>query len=482
MQGRWQLVISRVLLVSFLVGQVFVLSGCSLLKQNASGYKVDLEVWGVFDDSSAYTAIFSAWQRANPFIGQITYKKFDVSTYKQDLLDALAAGHGPDIFMVRNSWLPSFQDKIVPVDPSIIDERAYRTNLVDVAADDFIGSDSKIYGMPISVDSLALYYNKDLLSAAGISAPPATWEALKSDTALLTQVNAYGGIDIAGIALGTWDQSAIRGGNINRATDIFMALMAQKGLVSSVKKVDFGSQAAQNMTDFYLQFSNGQSAAYSWNPLQHYSIDAFSEGRLAMMLNYSWHYETIKKKNAKLNIGVAPLPQFAGSGPGEMANLANYWGFVVAKNTPQVTLASNTSQTASLRTTDPQKYNEVRVLEAWEFLKFFGFPNTGTVTLISGSTGATKDFAVQIDPASVYLANVKKPAARRDLIEKQKLDPVMGPFADGNLIAKTWYERDPETIEGILNDMLASIVQGQATTSDALRTANTRLGGYQLGQ
>ena len=35
---------------------------------------------------------------------------------------------------------------------------------------------SKVYGVPVGSNSLALYYNKKLLTDAGVSAPPQMWE------------------------------------------------------------------------------------------------------------------------------------------------------------------------------------------------------------------------------------------------------------------------------------------------------------------
>ena len=114
-----------------------LLSGCG--SSQISNYTVDLQVWGVFDDSDAYLPAFGTWQKINPFVGKIDYKKFAVDTYKQDLLNALAAGNGPDIFMIRNSWLPEFQDKVTPVPDGLVDARAFNDAFVDVASQDCFG-------------------------------------------------------------------------------------------------------------------------------------------------------------------------------------------------------------------------------------------------------------------------------------------------------------------------------------------------------
>ena len=50
-----------------------------------------------------------------------------------------------------------------------------RDLFVDVVSKDVILEDNKIYGLPLSVDTLAMFYNKDLLNNAGISEAPKYW-------------------------------------------------------------------------------------------------------------------------------------------------------------------------------------------------------------------------------------------------------------------------------------------------------------------
>jgi len=50
----------------------------------------------------------------------------------------------------------------------------------------------KVYGVPIGSNSLAIFYNKKMLSDAGVSDPPKTWDELKDDAAKLTKSPVYG--------------------------------------------------------------------------------------------------------------------------------------------------------------------------------------------------------------------------------------------------------------------------------------------------
>lgn len=458
-------------IISFIVlASLFLFSGC--LKEKPPGYKINLEIWGTFDSSDAYGNFFSKYREINPFVGDLKYRKLDVDNYKKDLLDALASGQGPDIFFIRNSWLPSFRDKIEPAPEWIMGEQEFRRDFVDVVADDFLDG-GKVYAAPLNVDCLALYYNKDLFNAEGIATPPSTWEDLQEDVKRLTKIDQFGNITQQGIALGT-------AYNINRSTDILTLLMLQKGTrmtneekteATFDKPVALGGnyfQPGEDSLEFYTNFARLGKPNYSWRPTQHYSIDAFSEGTLAMMLNYSWQYPTIKSKSSKLNFAAAPVPQFSGNQP---VNYANYWGLAVAKNK----IISSPTDPRTGKSGEIAPDNKVRIQEAWELIRFLTMKNNGKVTLFNGISGTSQEFAVDVDPAVEYLKNTGKPAARRDIIEQQKSDPVLGPFAYGNLIAKSWYQVDPEAIESLLAETINSVNNGVMTPRGALELAANRV-------
>ena len=444
-----------------------LLSGCGFKSSGPEKYQVSLEIWGVFDDSDAYTQAIADYRKINPYVKDIQYRKLSPETYKEDLINAFASGKGPDIFMIRNSWRAPFEDKIAPAPSTLLTEREYRAALVDVAASDFIGTENKIYGIPLSVDSLALYYNKDLFNAAGISQAPTTWDEVSADVRRLISIDQFGTITRSGIALGT-------GANINRASDVLTALMLQLGSdlggarsPGSNNNSNLNSPPALQAFDFYTKFSRIGSGDYTWNARQHYSIDAFYEGTAAMMINYSWQYETLKQKNAKLNIGVAPLPQFNKDAP---VNLANYWGYAVSKE------KGNQGRANQSLVSDGEKQNALRVFESWQFLKFFALQGEKkSITLVNGLSGTTKDFPLVNDPTKEYLNKTHKPAARRDLIAAQQNDIALAPFAYGNLIAKNWYQGSPEAVDGILIDMIDSVVRGEKSAQDALSVSTNRI-------
>ena len=470
---------SRIILALVAIAVVPLLSGCGTAP---SGYVVNLEIWGTFDDSLVYSTIIDQYKKINPYIGEIKYRKFAQDTYRQELLDALASGQGPDIFLIGNGWLPSFENKLEPAPTPLMSEQDMKNNFPDVVAGDFMDG-GKAYAVPLSVDSMELYYNRDMFNAVGITAPPKTWLEFQSDVQKLTRLNVNGNFDLSGAAIGT-------GTNINRSSDLLSLLMLQNGVEFPTKKgmlakLDEGvvgkdgnvTQAGEQALGFYTQFarlgtsSNAINPFYTWNTRQHYSIDAFAEGSVAMMFNYSWQMAEIKNKNPKLNFSIAPVPQVSADKP---ATYANYWGYAVARN--KVASVSNVGgQPASAPVP-----NDVRTHEAWQFLRFLTLKNSGTITLYNAVTKNSKDFPVNFDPAVDYLKKTQQPAARRDIIESQKTDSNLGPFASGNLIAKHWYQSDPDAVDKIFTDMIESVDRGDVSLHEALGLARNKIN-YLLG-
>lgn len=446
-----------------IIGSVLLLGGCGCKQTNPNKYTIKLEIWGLFDNQDAFFDIIENYRRVNPNISNISYRKMSPDTYKKDLLEALASGQGPDIFLIQNNWLPIFADKIIPAPGTVLMEQKFRNDFVDVVADDFLNS-GKIYAVPLSVDTLGLYYNKDLFNEAGITAPPRKWSEFMEDVRRLTRFGKDGEILQSGAAIGT-------AYNINRSTDLLNLLMLQNGTAmvnlltkralfdQIVKNGDQSLSPGENALNFYAQFAKNSSSVYCWNPRLHYSIDAFSESSAAMMLNYSWHMDTIAAKAPKLNFAVASVPQLPNM---PAVNYANYWGYAVAKNKT----AFDASKPGQVALTD-----EIRVNEAWQFLKFLTAKPEAALNISTNVAGKEKTTAVNFDPAVNYLEKTRKPAARRDLIEIQKNDPKIGIFAAQNLFAKSWYQTDPESLEAIFAEMIDKVNRGAGTPAEVIRAA-----------
>ncbi|HMQ01554.1 MAG TPA: extracellular solute-binding protein, partial [Candidatus Doudnabacteria bacterium] len=275
--------------------------------------RVTLKIWKPFVDSDKMNTIIQEYRKARPNV-TIEYTRKNIENYEQDLLNALAAGSGPDIFSINNTWLTQYLDKISPAPESFYTIRDYREAFVDAVANEMI-RDNRIYGTAMWVDSLALYYNKDLLGTAGIATPPRTWDQLARDVRRIKAQDSSGYFTRSGVAMGMYE-------NVNRAQDIIYLLMLQAGAVpwtqdgrtptfaNSIQRSGQTVNPGVLGVDFYTSFANPSRENYNWNAQSDYSVDAFANGRAAFLYGYSYTRAQIDAKAPNLNYDVANVPQF----------------------------------------------------------------------------------------------------------------------------------------------------------------------------
>lgn len=401
-----------------------VAAGCGSKSTGSSG-QVTIKIWKTFEDSDNLQALFDAYQQKHPNV-QIVYTKKNVDNYESNLVDALASGSGPDIFSIHNDWLPRYLDKIAPAPDKTFLFKDYKDAFIDTVVQDFT-KDNKVYGTAMAVDSLGLYYNKDIIGSAGIAVPPKTWDELSAQVQRLKKSDGKGYFTRSGVAMGT-------SGNVNRAVDILYLLMLQKRTVpfnADGTEPMFNQDASVNgnrinpgqaALDFYTSFANPVSLNYNWNARSDYSIDAFANGRAAYLYSYSYTRQSLLQKNPNLNFDVAPVPQPDLDNPA--VNFSNYWGEVVSK----------------------QSKNQA---VAWDLLKFL----------------------TSKDSLDKYYAKNKQPSSRKDLIQVQINDPEIGVFAHANLTAKSFYKPSQTKIDDIFAKAIDNVILNGVSVNDALNQA-----------
>ncbi len=435
--------ITGFLLISLLTTLPFLFSGCGD-KGVIVPYEMPLEIWGVFDDSTAFEKINDAYANKNPRISEVVYKKISSNPveFEKELVDAFASGNGPDIFFFNNLWLKKHENKIAAMPESELYLTKHKNEFVDVVNQDFFRG-NQVFALPLYCDTLALYYNKNILNQAGITSPPATWDDLEKQTKTLTKIDKFGNITQSAIALGRSKSP----GAINRSSDILVLMMLQNGaLLNDVKGINFTKSDTKgnpglSALEFYSQFSQANSNVYTWNNKMHYSDDAFQDGEVAMIIGYPYKYAQLKKTSPKLNFEIAPMPQL---NINNKINFANYWGLAVAKNKDISTDASYT--------------NADRITESWNYISYL----------------TTKPLDPKNDPLKDYLDATNKVSARKDLIEEQKNETPRGIFAEQALTAKSWIVPDEIAADEIMTDIINEVASGESTARDAIGRATAR--------
>lgn len=137
------------------------------------------------DEGKALDAVLAGFKAAYPNI------KLDYQPVATDYATAMAAkfssGAPPDVFYVDSSLAPDWIDQGVLEDVgTMASERGFDTSqFFPGYLDAFTGPDGKIYGFPKDGNTLAMAYNTDMFTAAGLQ-PPTTWDELKAAATKLT--------------------------------------------------------------------------------------------------------------------------------------------------------------------------------------------------------------------------------------------------------------------------------------------------------
>jgi len=426
--NNFQTILVAIFLAFFVFG-VLIFSGALKIgggKSGANAISGKILIWGdlpakevgsLFDDLSNTGGDFS-----------VTYVEQKEDSYQQNLIEALARGEGPDIFILNPDMILKNSNFIYNIPYASFPEKNFRTSYIDGA--DILLSKDGIVGYPLLVDPMVLYYNKDMLSNEGLLYPPTTWDEMFDLSSKLTKKQNNGTINQSMIALGQYD-------NVNHARDILSMLLLQSNnpIISPIEtgyrlalndNLSNGVSPVEQIVNFFLEFSNPSNESYSWNRSLPNSFDMFTGGKLAFYIGYGSELFKIESINPNLSFDVAMIPQTKGT------NLTRTYGemhtMVINKNSKN--LAGVFGLTALIN--DPV------------FLK---------------------NLAV----------NTSLPTMNRTLLNEKPTDPYLSTFFNSAIVARSWLDPDRDQTNSILKEMIENSLSNKLSVSDAIDKANSQL-------
>lgn len=428
--------------ISFLLlGGIFLTLGVGCKGLNTTEQAItqtrELEWWIVYDDYDALQSIVAQYMAERPYL-TVTIKQIRPDELYTRLVEALAEDKGPDIVSVRNNDIVGLKTKLDPMPTNFRDATVQvirgtiNTEVVVTpfekrgltptqvgqeyvrAVKNDVVVDGKVYGLPMSLDTMGIFYNKDLLDRAQIAEPPRTWDELQKMMEKLTKFNKDGNIIQSGAALGT-------GNNIPGFDDILFVLFKQSGLnlvgedgrpvFNLFSNSDRGNgSASMQVLNYYTDFANKDSKTYSWNEDLGGALDRFSNGSLAFFFGYSYDAPTIRARAPQLNFGVIPMLQLNADNP---VNAANYW-----------------VQTVTAKSKNKEA--------AWSLIDYVAH------------SGVNKE----------YLDKANRPSALRMYVSPQLENTELAPFSSQVLVADSWYHGSGyESARRALADMVHEWLQ-----------------------
>ncbi len=428
MKGNFQIFIV-ILFLAFAVFAVFIFAGIIPIGQSKNSANTPVgkvTIWGTFPRGQ-FSKVLDNLNSGNKDL-VISYVEKSKDTYQQDLLESFASGTSPDVFVLSDDLIIKEQKQISPIPYASYPQKTFTDTFVD-GGSIYLGKDG-ILGMPVILDPLVLYYNKDLLANQGIAQPPSYWDELFNLSDKLTQKTNDGTIRSSMIALGGYD-------NINNAKDILSLLLIQGGNPIMTKSNDklgptlnesFGLSKvpAESVLNFFSEFSNPTDGAYSWNRSLISSRDMFTGGKLAFYLGHASELFNIEAINPNLSFDVTSMLQTRGTNL--KRTTAHMYALAISK--------SSQNPTGAL----------------------------GVVMLLSNPTNLPD-----------LSAALSLPPARKDLLSIAPTDPYLSTFYGEAISARSWLDPDPKASNGVFRDLVNNVVSNKLKVGDAINKANGQL-------
>src|SRR5438270_6449536 len=180
--------LANVLIAVAVVGSVLVTTG---FRANAAPARATVTVtlagWSVAGGSEqiALSKLLKTFQAKFKTI-KVNYQVVN-GDYPTVMKARITSGTAPDVFYMNSDVAQSFiqTGALMNLD-SLAKDKSYGLSKVYKSLLQGYKWKGHIYGIPKDYSTLAMWYNKDQFSAAGISSPPATWAEFTTDACKLT--------------------------------------------------------------------------------------------------------------------------------------------------------------------------------------------------------------------------------------------------------------------------------------------------------
>jgi ABC-type glycerol-3-phosphate transport system substrate-binding protein len=364
---------------------------------------------------------------------EVSYVEKDPETFQDEFVNALAEGVGPDAVLLTDDMLYSQKNKLQPIPYTVFPQRDYLNTFIDGAS--IFASKDGILGIPLSIDPMVMYYNKNILARNAVSRPPQTWKEMTQIAPVIIQRTDTSNIVQSLVPFGEYS-------NIKNAKEILATLFFQTGnniteqneLTGEVFSVidkdlergqDTGGTPTESVLNFYTSFANPSKPLYTWNRSLPNSENAFLNGSLAFYFGYASEIQRIQDKNPNLNFDVAQIPQEEGGVPNVYGKMT---AFAIVKNSRNFNGALGVIS----------KLTEKSSIELWR---------------------------------DIY----NLPPVRRDLLAEPAKDPYMTVFYRAAIQSKSWHDPSPAESDIVFRDMIESITSGRDKLSNAVGDAKLKL-------
>lgn len=385
---------------------------------------ITISIWGIGNDNEFFIGTADSMKTEYPNFS-VQYKGFpDKESYMYALTEAFSLGKAPDIISVENADIPKLKNKIAQIPSQYISPLQLQQSFPETVWRYDFADKNGTYALPYTIDTLVLFYNRDILGNAGFIYPPETWESLDEMIPKLVKKDKDGNIEQAAISLGGTERTILH------ASDILSSLMIRAGakmVNEEFTQASFAGNEGKSAMEFYTKFSDPKSETYTWNETMPFSIDAFASEQSAMIIGYERDIKTIKTKNQNLNFGIAPIPQPKSAK--KTLSYPSYFGYAITNQSKQKSIAAS----YLVRTTLDKTI-------ATRFVEKIG----GTPVLLS-------------------LLNEALGSSEKSVFARQAL------------VARGWPQIDSDEIRTIFSDSISLVISKTLDPQNAIKDAETKI-------
>ncbi|MBU4213777.1 MAG: extracellular solute-binding protein [Actinobacteria bacterium] len=230
-------------LVPAAIVAALALAGCTSTTSSGSGSSAaasgPVTVWVMGDSAKKFDELVAPFTKDTGI--QVKTVAIPWDSIDQKMTTAVASGDGPDVLQIGLSKLRTFADTgaLMTLDQAALADypNLASSRFLPGIAGDATAVGGKVVSVPWISDTRVLFYRSDILTAAGISQPPATWDQLRTDAKKL----AGRGTGQYGYYIPQWDS----------ALPVQMTWAYGGDIVDSSGAVDFGTDAFGKAVDLY---------------------------------------------------------------------------------------------------------------------------------------------------------------------------------------------------------------------------------------
>ncbi len=330
---------------------------------------IEIEYWQYNFEArvDAMNQLIEQFEAENPGIKVIHNSDIPYDNFRDQIAASVPAGVGPDVATLFYGWQPAWVDAgfLVPLPAETFPPEMVAEEFSSMAQAGFF--EGELYTLPTAVRSLALFYNKDLMEAAGLDpeSPPTTLDELKEQAVACTVKNG--------------DDFEVYGFHVNPSgqahhwfREVLLRQFGQQPYSDDSKTVQWNaSDGGYEAWDAFLSFERDLGTGIAG--IYESDSDGFLAGEVCFHIDGSFRLGTIAANAPDLNFGVAELPEHNGI----KSTFGSYWTHGI------------TTKAAA----DPARFEA-----AQKFLQFITSPEAGTLWVgIVGELPAQLEAAA--DPA-----------------------------------------------------------------------------------